>query len=110
MRPACLSVVAPGFADRAFDTVTALEVLEHLAAPQQAARHLLRLARRFVVASVPSKLDDNPQHVQFLSRDAFRALFEDAGARSVDVDHVLNHRQEAVSGRRDRQRIAVVKV
>lgn len=98
LRPACHSALALGFADGAFDVVTALEVLEHLASPRVAARELLRVARRFVVASVPSKPDDNPQHVQFFHPDAFAALFLDAGARAVDVDHVLNHR------------IAVVKV
>ncbi len=92
------SVLALGFADDAFDVVTALEVLEHLEAPQVAARELLRVTRRFVVASVPSKPDDNPQHIQCFSRDAFRDLFLEAGARDVAVDHVLNHR------------IAVVKV
>ncbi len=96
LRPSCQSVLALGFADRAFDTVAALEVLEHLETPEIAARELLRVARRFLVASVPSKPDDNPQHVQCFSRDAFRDLFLRAGARAVDIDHVLNHRVAVV--------------
>ncbi len=96
LRPSCQSTLALGFATGAFDTVTALEVLEHLAAPQVAARELLRVARRFVIASVPSKPDDNPQHVQLFTRDALRDLFLQAGARAVRVDHVLNHRVAVV--------------
>ncbi len=92
LRPSRQSVLTLGFADRAFDAVTALEVLEHLERPRVAARELLRVARRFVVASVPSKEDNNPQHVQCFSRDAFRDLFLAAGARAVTIDHVLNHR------------------
>ncbi len=96
LTPSCQSVLSLGFADDAFDAVTALEVLEHLESPEVAARELLRVARRFVVASVPSKPDNNPQHVQCFSRDAFAALFEQAGARAVTVDHVLNHRVAVV--------------
>ncbi len=92
LKPSYQSTLALGFADDAFDVVTALEVLEHLETPQVAVRELLRVARRFVVASVPSKPDNNPQHIQCFSRDAFRDLFKEAGAHAVDVDHVLNHR------------------
>ncbi len=96
LRPSWQSTLALGFAAGAFDTVTALEVLEHLRTPEVAARELLRVARRFVVASVPSKPDDNPQHLRLFSRDALRDLFLRAGARAVTVDHVLNHRVAVV--------------
>lgn len=75
-------------ADR-FDGVTMLEVLEHMPEPARAAREAMRVARRFVLASVPSKEDDNPEHIHLFDRDAFGRLFD--GARSVKVDYVLNH-------------------
>jgi len=73
------------------DVVTALEVLEHIAEAERAARELLRLARRAIVVSVPSKPDNNPEHIQLFGRESLRRLFLEAGARKVEVDFVLNH-------------------
>lgn len=80
-----------GFADRSFDLVSLLEVLEHLPEPRLAAAEAIRVANRFVVASVPSKPDDNPQHIQLFSAESLTALFLAADARRVKIDHVLNH-------------------
>lgn len=85
------------FTDRTFDVSCALEVLEHMVQPAAAARELVRVSRRFIVASVPSRPDDNPEHIQLFSVDALEALFLDAGARRVAVEHVLNHRIAVVS-------------
>lgn len=79
------------FADAAFDVVTILEVLEHLEDPAAAAREALRVASRYVVASVPSHEDDNPEHIQLFTRDSLTELFERAGAERVQISHVLNH-------------------
>lgn len=79
------------FADDAFDVATALEVLEHQQDPAPMAREAVRVAARFVVASTPSKPDDNPEHVQLFDATRLRALFNDAGAVAVSVDYVLNH-------------------
>lgn len=78
--------------DGAFDGAAALEVLEHVVDPARAARELLRVARRFVVVSVPSQKDDNPEHLRLFSADDLTRLFLDAGARRVSLDHVLDHR------------------
>jgi precorrin-6B methylase 2 len=74
-----------------FDGVTMLEVLEHMPDPASAAREAVRVARRFVVATVPSKEDDNPEHIHLFDRRSLSRLFEEAGARRVSVEHVLNH-------------------
>lgn len=79
------------FGDSTFDGVTILEVLEHVDDPAKAAREVLRVAKRFVVATVPSKADDNPEHVRLFDGRTLTALFEQAGARRVVVEHVLNH-------------------
>ena len=79
------------FPDRAFDVVTLLEVLEHQQDPAPLAREALRLARRFVIASVPSRPDDNPEHVQLFSGESLGALLEAAGATRTTIDYVPNH-------------------
>ena len=77
--------------NRAFDVVTALEVLEHQPDPAPMAREAIRLASRFVIASVPSKPDNNPEHVQLFNGDSLAALLKTAGAARVQITHVLNH-------------------
>lgn len=86
-----MSMTELDFHDSAFDAVTALEVLEHLDDPASAARELVRAARRFVIASVPSKEDDNPEHIQLFDKAAFAGLFTDAGARTANVTYVRGH-------------------
>jgi ubiquinone/menaquinone biosynthesis C-methylase UbiE len=86
------SVCAAPLGDDSCEGVTALEVLEHLVDPQAAARELVRVARRFVIASVPSKPDDNPEHLRLFSVSDLEDLFREAGATRVQIQHVLNHR------------------
>ena len=56
-----------------------------------AAMEAVRIARKFVVASVPSKEDDNPEHIQLFDQDSFEKLWLNAGASSVKIEYVLNH-------------------
>jgi len=79
------------FEDGALDVVTVLEVLEHMARPASAAAEAIRVARRAVIVTVPSKPDDNPLHVRLFDKASITALLEDAGASSVSVDGVRGH-------------------
>ena len=74
-----------------FDVTTALEVLEHMETPASAVRELARVTRRFIVASVPSKEDDNPEHIQLFDKTTFGDLFAQAGARAANVTYVRGH-------------------
>ena len=80
---------ALAFADGSFDVVTMLEVLEHVADPARAAAEALRVARGFVVASVPSKPDDNPEHLRLFDARALERLFQSAGR--VQCEYVRSH-------------------
>jgi len=84
------SVLALPFADRSFDTVTCLEVLEHLDNPGSAVAELARVARRAIVLSVPfepwfragnvlrgkhlGQLGNHPEHVQHWNLRTFSAF------------------------------------
>jgi ubiquinone/menaquinone biosynthesis C-methylase UbiE len=77
--------------DAAVDVVTLLEVLEHMPDPVPAAREAVRVARRAVIATVPSKEDDNPEHLRVFAPDDLVALLGDAGCARVTTEHVLGH-------------------
>lgn len=76
---------------RSVDGVTLLEVLEHIPDPAAAAGQALRAARSFAIVSVPSREDDNPEHIHLFDARRLDALLRGAGATSVRIEHVLNH-------------------
>lgn len=79
------------FANDAFDVVTILEVLEHIPAASQAVHEVVRVANRCVVLSVPSKPDDNPEHIHLFDQTKITNLFHQAGVTRITFDYVLNH-------------------
>jgi ubiquinone/menaquinone biosynthesis C-methylase UbiE len=85
------SACALPWADDEFDVVTALEVLEHIEDVQAAANEIVRVAARFVVVTVPSQPDNNPEHLRLFTKESLIELFERAGAARVNVDGVRNH-------------------
>jgi len=77
--------------DGAFDVVTLLEVLEHIPDVQAAVKNAVRLARRYVVVTVPSKPDDNPEHIHLLTKPVLTELFGTAGCERLQFDGVPGH-------------------
>ena len=77
--------------DHSVDIVTALEVLEHVADPTRAAREAVRVARRAVIATVPSGPDQNPEHLRVFGMNQLQRLWLDASATRVTVEGVRGH-------------------
>ena len=77
--------------DGSFDVVTLLEVLEHIPNVEAAIRAAVRLARRCIILSVPSKPDDNPEHIHLLTKPILTDLFAKAGCTNLHFDGVPNH-------------------
>lgn len=77
--------------DGQFDGVTMLEVLEHLEDPASAAAEGVRVAQRFVIATVPSKPDENPEHIRVFTGDSLNELLIRAGASRCHIDYVRGH-------------------
>ncbi|GEM_PF-3516742 len=65
------------FDDQAFDTVTLLEILEHLERPQDAVSEALRVARERVVVTVPAygHMTDVDGHIQDFRVEDLRGFF-----------------------------------
>lgn len=77
--------------DKSVDVVTMLEVLEHIPDVEAAVNSAVRIARKHIVVSVPSKPDDNPEHIHLLTRDRLTDLFAGAGCRKLNFDGVNGH-------------------
>lgn len=77
--------------DRSFDVVTLLEVLEHIPEVERAVKAAVRLARRYVVVTVPSKPDNNPEHIHLLTKEKLTALFSAAGCERLKFGGVNGH-------------------
>lgn len=77
--------------DKSFDVVTMLEVMEHIPDTAAVVRNAVRLARNYVIVSVPSKPDDNPEHIHLFSAADLKGMFLDAGCKSVKFMSVTNH-------------------
>ncbi len=77
--------------EKSFDVVTMLEVLEHIPDVQRAVCSAVRLAKRYVVVTVPSKPDNNPEHIHLLTRERLTELFSSAGCARLQFDAVPGH-------------------
>ncbi len=79
------------FPDGSFDVVTLLEVLEHIPQVDRAVEAAVRMARKFVVVTVPSHPDNNPEHIHLLTKARLTELFQAAGCNRLRFDGVNGH-------------------
>lgn len=78
--------------DKSFDVITMLEVMEHIPDTLAVVKNAIRLARNYIIVSVPSKPDDNPEHIHLFSNDDLQRLFLENGCSKVKFMSVTNHR------------------
>lgn len=91
LRAAQADAAALPFTSRSFEVVTLLEILEHLPDPQGALNEAVRVASRFVLLSVPSQPDDNPEHIHLFSPRDLTEMLERAGAGPPSFLPVRGH-------------------
>ena len=77
--------------DESYDVVTMLEVLEHIPDAEAAVRNAVRMAKRFVIVSVPSHPDSNPEHIHLFTKDMLTEMFTSAGCRKLNFSGVNGH-------------------
>ena len=77
--------------DKSFDVVSMLEVMEHIHDTEAVVHNAVRLAKNYVIVSVPSKPDDNPEHIHLFSNDDLKSLFLNNGCNKVKFMSVTNH-------------------
>ena len=63
------------FPDNSFDVVTLLEVLEHIPDVEEAINAAVKMSRGFIAVSVPSKPDNNPEHIHLLTKSLLTEYF-----------------------------------
>ena len=51
----------------------------------------VKMARQYVVVTVPSKPDDNPEHIHLLTKDTLTQTFHAAGCTKLHFDGVEGH-------------------
>ncbi len=79
------------FPDNSFDVVTMLEVLEHIPEVGKAVVAAVNMAKQYVVVTVPSKPDNNPEHIHLLTKEKLTELFRSAGCTKLHFDGVEGH-------------------
>lgn len=79
------------YAENSFDVVTMLEVMEHIPEVEKAAAAAVRMAKQYVVVTVPSKPDDNPEHIHLLTKSRLTEMFEASGCSRLHFDGVEGH-------------------
>ena len=87
----CGDICSRPFPDKHFDVITLLEVLEHIPDVEKAVNAAVGMAKKYVVVTVPSKPDSNPEHIHLLTKEKLTRMFRDAGCTRLHFDGVEGH-------------------
>lgn len=89
----CVAVEMDLFDNRlGADVVTAFEILEHIKNWEQALKMCILSANKYVLISVPSKEDNNPEHLHVITPNMIKdAISKFSFEIQVKISGVLNH-------------------
>lgn len=79
------------FEDKFFEITTALEVLEHIEDYKSAIKEIIRVTTKYIIISVPSNKDNNPEHINFFSNLEMKEIFSEFGLKKIKNLNVANH-------------------
>lgn len=77
--------------DKTFDCVSLLEVLEHIPNVKDAIKNAINLSNKYIIVTVPSKEDDNPEHLHLLTKDILTKYFNEFGVVNLKFSGVNGH-------------------
>ena len=76
---------------KSVDVVTLLEVLEHIPNVKKAIENAVKIAKKYIIVTVPSKEDDNPEHIHLLDKQTLTNYFNECGVTNLSFDGVNGH-------------------
>lgn len=91
LKPINASICDINLADNSIEVVTLLEVLEHIPNVRDAVKNAIRIAKKFIVVTVPSKEDDNPEHIHLLTKEILTEMFNFFGVTNLKFSGVNGH-------------------
>lgn len=77
--------------DNTYEVVTLLEVLEHIKDYKKAIKNAIRLSSSFIVITVPSKEDNNPEHINLLTKEILTKVFNENNITNLKFGSVNGH-------------------
>lgn len=88
----CEDITESNFFSGTYDVVVASEVIEHIPDAQKAVSEMLRITKQYFIATVPSKPDENPDHIHYFTSDDFQKLLDNSGCDigKIVFDYVQN--------------------
>ncbi len=91
LNPILANICDVSFHDNSFDVVTLLEVLEHIPDVKKAIYNAIRIAKKYIVVTVPSKEDNNPEHIHLLTKNILTSIFNECGVKNLKFGGVNGH-------------------
>lgn len=91
LNPINASICDLNLSDNSYDVVTLLEVLEHIPNVRDAVKNAIRIAKSYIIVTVPSKEDDNPEHIHLLTKKVLTEMFNYFGVYNLKFGGVNGH-------------------